>query len=161
VKWYEAFAFCVWDGGRLPTESEWEHAAAGGSENRPYPWGSTAPDCTYANFSSNYKEGICTGGGSGFVVAVGSTPLGDGKWGHADLAGNVREWVFDSFGPYSASASNNYANTASTTYRAARSSCWFSNDPPDLRAAHRDYYSANWTETSVGFRCARAVQGGP
>jgi sulfatase modifying factor 1 len=43
VNWYEAYAFCIWDGGFLPSEAESEYAAAGGSQQREYPWGGAAP----------------------------------------------------------------------------------------------------------------------
>ncbi|MGH7297911.1 MAG: formylglycine-generating enzyme family protein, partial [Polyangiaceae bacterium] len=46
VTWEESYAFCIWDGGFLPSESEWEYAAAGGSEQREYPWGMAAPGMT-------------------------------------------------------------------------------------------------------------------
>jgi formylglycine-generating enzyme required for sulfatase activity len=55
VTWFEAFAFCIWDGGRLPTNAEWNYAAAGGSEQRTYPWTGTTIDDTYANFDCDYN----------------------------------------------------------------------------------------------------------
>lgn len=82
IDWYTAFAFCAWDGGRLATEAEWTYAAAGGNEQRAYPWGSAVPDNTYAIFNGSLQD-------------VGKAPKGNGKWGQADLAGNVWEWVLD------------------------------------------------------------------
>ena len=87
VNWYHAQAFCIWDGGRLPTEAEFEFAAAGGDEDRLYPWGGATPDETRAVFYS-----------ANFVTAsVGTTPDGAGRWGHQDLAGNLAEWSFDCY----------------------------------------------------------------
>jgi sulfatase modifying factor 1 len=64
VNWYEAYAFCIWDGGFLPSEAEWEYAAAGGSEQRKYPWGSTDPGLAsrYAIYNCDYPmpSVVCT-----------------------------------------------------------------------------------------------------
>jgi sulfatase modifying factor 1 len=148
VTWYEAFAFCVWDSGRLPTEAEWEYVAAGGDENRFYPWGAIEPTAAYANY----------GVPSSSIAAVGSALLGVGRWGHLDLAGNVYEWTLDGYGAdyYSvvATGCDDCANLGVTSQRSIRGGGWTSSEF-GLRPAHRDGFSADLTSTLTGFRCAR------
>ena len=102
VNWWEAYAFCIWDGGFLASQAEWEYAAAGGAEQRAYPWGATEPGTKndHAIYGDNgkcyYPSGTLTGcGGVDNLARVGTPALGLGKWGHVDLAGNVSEWVLD------------------------------------------------------------------
>jgi len=98
ITWFEAMAFCAWDGGFLPTEAEWNYVATAGSEQRAYPWSSPASsltiDCSYANYYTG--TAYCVNPPTGAVNRVGSeSPKSDGKWGQADLAGNVYEWTLD------------------------------------------------------------------
>ena len=103
VNWYLAYAFCIWDGGRLPTEAVWNFAAAGGdaSNVREYPWDASVPpvDRAHAVYDC-LGRGDCGGAPDGAppyaLHDVGSvSPLGDGRFGQADLAGNVSEWLLD------------------------------------------------------------------
>jgi formylglycine-generating enzyme required for sulfatase activity len=90
VTWYQAYAFCIWDGGFLPSYTERNYAATGGEQQRPYPWGSDPPDLSHAQYCPVFCDPYPP------LLDVGSlSPLGDGRFGQADLAGNVWEWVLD------------------------------------------------------------------
>jgi formylglycine-generating enzyme required for sulfatase activity len=95
VNWYEAYAFCIWDGGFLPSESEWEYVAAGGNQQREYPWGSTDPGTAnqYAVYGSYYYDYASS------IAPVGTATLGAAYWGQLDMAGEVFEWNLDGYAP--------------------------------------------------------------
>ena len=99
ITWYEAYAFCSWDGGFLPSEAEWNYAAAGGAEQRIYPWGAAPPTPSHASYSVDATQQCMGDGVSGCTLAdlipVGTKPPGDGKYGQSDLAGNLMEWTSD------------------------------------------------------------------
>ncbi|HVU02544.1 MAG TPA: SUMF1/EgtB/PvdO family nonheme iron enzyme [Polyangiaceae bacterium] len=147
LNWYEAYAFCIWDGGRLPTEAEWNYAASGGDEARKYPWGTTAPNDTLAVYCSS----SCAS-----AENVGSlSPAGDGRWGQADLSGNAWEWNLDYFvTPYASSTCIDCANLTPGTKRVFRGAS-FGNADTVLTAASRDSRDPADHNAYVGVRCAR------
>lgn len=125
VTWYEAAAFCAWDGGYLPTETEWMYASGGGTDQRAFPWSNPPGDLTLDPTRSSYFDGTnCNGDGLAGcavtdLIVVGTRPAGNSRWGQSDLAGNVSEWTLDYTGPY-ASTCNDCANLAVSNTRQLR-----------------------------------------
>lgn len=149
VSWYEAYAFCIWDGGRLPTEAEWNYAAAAGAEERTYPWGDAPPDDTNAVF--------CPAGACSKIQGVGTKLAGAGKWGQLDLAGNAWEWNLDVYkSPYREANCRDCADTGSdsSSLRVFRGGS-AGNDAAMLGAGSR--YSRDPADHNgfIGLRCAR------
>jgi formylglycine-generating enzyme len=176
VSWLEAYAFCIWDGGFLPSEAEWQYAAAGGNQQRPYPWGSADPgtENQYAIYGCYYPFGppgfMCSSVSN--IAPVGTVPAGAGLFGHLDLAGEVYQWTLDwyaNFGPgdddggigeYLPGAPCFDCAVLTGSYgRVIRGGNW-AEDEATLLTANRDFFFSTPPDTGrdlrIGVRCARS-----
>lgn len=133
VTWAQAHTFCAWRGARLPSEAEWELAARG-TDGRLFPWGDEVPTCDRAWTSA-----------CGAVPAeVGGRPRGASPYGVRDMAGNVDEWVEDTF--------VDYASGSASGERVARGGAY---DAWHSRSTARSALAADYHDALLGFRCVR------
>jgi len=164
VTWFEAFAFCAYDNARLPTEAEWNFAAAAGNQQRVYPWSEPASSATIGTeFASYWVNGIeqCMGDGLAGctledLIPVGARAPGVGYFGQSELGGNVWEWVRDAFAnPYDIVPCNDCAKLGTTgSNRVIRGGSFFGN-ASTLYASTRNPAGPTSRLYSIGFRCAR------
>ena len=159
VTWWTAMEFCAWDGGRLPTEAEWEYAARGRVSRcdglfagRDFPWGDATParPCTLAQLD-----------GCGRHDGRATAPVGSfAPWGGLyDMAGNAFELTADVYAPFTYVPC--WPGIAQVNPRCQQ---WlranhvirggsFATSITYAQSARRD---ADLSYTGTGFRCARS-----
>ncbi len=156
VCWYEADAFSRYQNRRLPTELEWEVAAAAepaadgrglAQTKRPYPWGAAPPSSERVNMDWTAMG----------ALDVGALPDGASAFGCRQMLGNVWEWTADTFAPYPSFEPGPYREYSAPLFgstKVLRGGAWPTRSRL-IRNTWRNYYEPHRRDVWAGLRtCA-------
>jgi iron(II)-dependent oxidoreductase len=148
VNWFEANAYCEWLGRRLPTEAEWEMAAAGKSR-AAYPWGNDRLDRPPANL--DWRHGGC--------AAADAYPEGQSVAGCRQMLGDAWEWTSTEFQPFIGFEPGPYREYSVPLFGLAkvlRGGCWATRSRM-VNNTYRNYYGPERRDVWAGFRTCRTL----
>ncbi|HEX8162727.1 MAG TPA: SUMF1/EgtB/PvdO family nonheme iron enzyme [Pyrinomonadaceae bacterium] len=150
VSWYEAEAYARFAGKRLPTEAEWEKAAAwddGRKRKRLFAWGDDAPTADLCNSDFRFWG----------TTPVGSFPGGASARGCLDVTGNVWEWTSSKFAGYPGFRAYPYPEYSELWFdddhRVLRGGSWATHSTI-LRTSFRNFFRRHFRIAFAGLRCA-------
>jgi len=170
IDWESSATYCAKQGGRLPTEAEWEFAARG-PDGRAYPSGDEPPSSRFLNACGSEclawgkKNGVAGSVTYASMYAdddkyattapVGSFPDGKSRYGLVDVVGNVWEWTADYYADYTKDSVKDPEGPKSGEHgRVARGGAWNGADPSWVRPTFRFHFDPKSQSYGVGFRCA-------
>lgn len=150
VCYFEADAYARWAGKRLPTEFEWEKAAACDLERgvaRVYPWGDQPPAEAHANLDQRAFG----------PAQIGAYPTGRSYFGCEQMLGCVWEWTSSDFEPYPGFLAFPYPEYSEIHfgqgYKVLRGGSW-ATQPIAIRNTFRNWDLPQRRQIFSGFRCA-------
>ena len=151
VSWHDADAYARWAGKRLPTEFEWEVAAAWDPESgaaRRFPWGDDLAGPEVANLDQRL-----------FTSApAGAYPAGASPLGCEQMLGDVWEWTASDFLPYPGFQAFPYTEYSEPffggPFKVLRGASWATR-PRVARNTFRNWDSPIKRQIFAGFRCTR------
>jgi len=145
IDWNQAQQYAKFKGARLPSEAQWEFAARGGGQNIKYPWGNEDPTPERAVYGDEGTQPVC------------SKPLGNTSQGLCDMAGNVWEWMQDTWhDSYRGAPTDGSAWEKDSSDRSFRGGSW-SFIPESMRSAQRFSDVPDSRYDFLGFRLVRSV----
>ncbi len=157
VSWYEASVFANWLSElcgelfpetyrvRLPTEAEWEAAAAWNDpmQCQPYPWGTSEPEPSRVVFQPSNRSA---------PAPVGEHPGGAAACGAQGMCGNIWEWMSSSFNAYPLQSSILQQDFGEDQQDVpVRGGSW-ANSQALIHCGARDWHRADYYDQYTGFR---------
>lgn len=164
VDWYQAKLFAAWAGKRLPTESEWEYAARSGVSGRIFPWDGLDLQTNTGEYRANFMQERGVYDKDGYAIMAPVDAFLPNDFGLYNMAGNVSEWVLDSYNPsYVVLESVGTANFVSPSYlnhqeprKVHRGGSWSSTEFY-IGVGVRNFQHKNRATPMIGFRAAQSV----